>query len=75
MGGIQILRHVGYVLPVEQFRQESAGAPMASDNHVIFQSRRSVLLSAGLMAVPNLVAVLGSVALLRKLIHEFFNGP
>lgn len=28
----------------------------------------------GLMAVPNLVAILGSAALIRKLIKEFFNG-
>ena len=28
----------------------------------------------GLMALPNLVAVLGSLALLRKLVREFFAG-
>jgi AGCS family alanine or glycine:cation symporter len=28
----------------------------------------------GLMAIPNLIAVLGSLALLRKLVAEFFGG-
>jgi AGCS family alanine or glycine:cation symporter len=29
----------------------------------------------GLMAIPNLIAVLGSIALLRRLIREFFAAP
>ena len=29
----------------------------------------------GLMAIPNLIAVLGSIGLLRRLIREFFATP